>query len=156
MKGTIVQVSMTTGGLPRRAVAAARVGPLGLEGDVQRNRRFHGGPLRAVCLYSVEQLARLAAEGHAIGPGDLGENLTTRGLALEALAPGARLRAGSALLEITGAVPPCRTIARFFVDGRFGRAGGRAHPGEARLYARVIEPGSVAPGDPIEPVEPVD
>ena len=52
----------------------------GLEGDRQRDLRFHGGPLRAVSLYSLELIEALQAEGHPIAPGAMGENLTMAGV----------------------------------------------------------------------------
>ena len=50
--------------------------PAGLEGDRHRNRKLHGGPDRALCLFSLERIEALQAEGHPIEPGTLGENLT--------------------------------------------------------------------------------
>ncbi len=67
--GRIVQLSISAGGVPKRGVAEARVTRLGLEGDGHRDAEHHGGPERAVCLFSLEAIHALVAEGHAITPG---------------------------------------------------------------------------------------
>jgi MOSC domain-containing protein YiiM len=76
----IVQISVSPGGVPKRAVSSARVTTLGLEGDVQRDREHHGGPERALCLFSQERIRALQAEGHPVTPGSIGENVTLEGL----------------------------------------------------------------------------
>ena len=62
MPAHVVQLSRSRGGVPKLAVDEAIVTATGLEGDRQRDRRFHGGPERALCLYSddlIEQLGLL-------------------------------------------------------------------------------------------------
>lgn len=150
-RGTIVQVSVSGGGVPKLPVPQARVGPLGLEGDVQRNKIHHGGPDRAVCLYAMERLQTLATEGHPIAPGTIGENLTIAGLDWAEVVVGARLRVGAEVrLEVTVFAPPCRTIRQSFKDGDFNRISDKRHPGWSRAYARVLIPGLVRAGDPVE------
>jgi MOSC domain-containing protein YiiM len=149
--GRIVQLAISPGGVPKQAVASAEVGPLGLFGDGHTDLRWHGGPERAVCLYSVEQLERLRAEGHPVAPGALGENVTTSGLDLGALVPGDRLRLGSeVILEIASLVDPCPTIGHCFADGRFGRISPKTNAADARRYARVLQSGRLCAGDPVE------
>lgn len=144
----IVSVNVSNGGVPKLAVAAAAVTVNGLVGDRQRDLRYHGGPDRAVCLYSLEQIAALNGEGHSIAPGTLGENLTISGLDWPALAPGAVLDIGAeCTLESTAYAAPCKTIARSFSDGISTRIAQKVHPGWSRLYARVLRPGTVRPGD---------
>jgi MOSC domain-containing protein YiiM len=148
--GSIHQVSVSPGGVPKLPVERAHVGPLGLEGDAHRDTRHHGGPERAVCLYALELLQKLNAEGHPAFPGSMGENLTLSGLPWDRLAPGARLRIGDALLlQITSYTTPCANIAGSFADGGYKRVSSKLHPGESRLYARVLEPGVVHAGDPV-------
>lgn len=150
MSGRIVQLSISPGGVPKRAVPEATVGPLGLEGDEHTDRVEHGGPDRALCIYSVEQIARLVAEGNEVFPGALGDNVTTSGLDLAALEPGDRLQLGTDVeIEISWRVPPCKTIQRFFADRRFARISPKTHPEDARLYARVIRGGRVHTHDRI-------
>jgi MOSC domain-containing protein YiiM len=153
VSGIIVQLSISNGGVPKRAIEAAMVGPLGLAGDDHTDLRHHGGPERAVCFYSMELLEALAAEGHPVAPGALGENVTTRGLDLGALVPGDRLALGEAVVvEIASHAGPCQTIAHCFVERGYDRISHKRHPGSSRLYARVLAGGRVRKGDSVRKV----
>jgi MOSC domain-containing protein YiiM len=144
------QVSLSAGGVPKYAVPSAKVTAYGLTGDRQRNRNIHGGPDRAVCLYSIEIIEALRAEGHSIGPGSAGENLTLAGLDWAHLEPGDRLSLGADVqLEITSYTAPCRLNGQWFKDGKFERMAQGAHPGWSRLYARVLVEGIVHQGDQV-------
>ena len=135
--------------MPRARVTAA-----GVEGDAQANRTHHGRPWQAVCLWSAEVVAGLAAQGHPVGWGSTGENVTLQGLDWACVRPGVQLLVGSALLEVTMYAIPCRKNARWFTDGRFRRIAHEVSPGTSRVYARVLVDGVVAPGDAVllEPV----
>jgi MOSC domain-containing protein YiiM len=152
MAGRVVQVSVSPGGVPKRAIPVGRVGPLGLAGDRQRNRALHGGPDRALCVFAQEAIDALRGEGHPVEAGALGENLTVAGLDWAAVQPGARFRVGGVLIEVTSFTAPCRTIRGAFRDGDHGRVSQARHPGWSRVYARVLVPGEIRPGDPVEPV----
>lgn len=146
----IVGLQTSPGGVPKLAVESARVTPLGLAGDTQRDRRFHGGPDRALCLYSLECIERLRAEGHPIAPGCAGENVTIRGLDWAAVQPGRRYALGEAVvIEIASYTAPCRNIAACFADGRFNRISQKLRPGESRVYARVLHTGVLSVGDAV-------
>jgi MOSC domain-containing protein YiiM len=121
----------------------------GVEGDRQRDLRFHGGPDRAVTLYSFERIRALQAEGHPIAPGSIGENLTLSGLDWSALGPGTELLVGPALLQVTKAAAPCAKIAGSFLNDEFLRVSDKVHPGWSRLCARVLREGLVSVGDPV-------
>jgi MOSC domain-containing protein YiiM len=86
-RATIAQISISSGGVPKLAVPFARVTELGLEGDAHRDMTGHGGPERALCLFSLEQIRALQAEGHTVSPGAIGENLTVEGLDWERVTP---------------------------------------------------------------------
>ena len=147
----VARLNVSGGGVPKRPVERAVVGPLGVEGDRQANTEAHGGPERALCLYSLERIEALRAEGHSIGPGDAGENVTVAGLDWDAVAPGARLRLGADVrIEITRYTSPCRKIAASFADGDSSRISQQRHPGWSRVYARVLAGGALAPGDPVQ------
>ena len=73
--GKVVSINRSNGGVPKRPVAECRVSDTGLADDRQRDLHFHGGPNRAVCLYSLERIEALRSEGHPIAPGRIGENL---------------------------------------------------------------------------------
>ncbi len=149
--GRVVQVSVSPrGGVPKLPVAEAAVGPLGLAGDAVRYTKIHGGPERAVCLFSAELIARLRAEGHPVGPGTTGENLTLAGIDWPALAPGDVLAVGPDVrLQLTTRVEPCRTIRASFAGGQFKRIQPATHPAETRWYTRVLASGTVRPGDAV-------
>ena len=149
-RGRLESIQISNGGVPKQDVAAAiEVTLTGLSGDRQRDLRFHGGPDRAVCLFSQEQIEALRNEGHPIGPGTTGENLTISGLDWSFLRNGARLTVGEVKLEVTGPAHPCRNIAGSFADGDFSRLSAKLHPGRGRVYARVLAPGTIRPGDPV-------
>ncbi len=153
--GRVLQVNISRGGVPKLPVASAWVGPLGLEGDDHADRAEHGGPHRAVCLYSIEAIRRVQADGHPIFPGSAGENLTLEGIELGELGIGDRLAVGEQLtLEVASACNPCETIRGSFADGRFGRISILSHPRDSRLYARVLQEGAVRPGDPVHVLPP--
>lgn len=151
---TVASINVSGGGVPKHPRERAFVRATGVEGDSQRNLRYHGGPDRAVCLYSLDLIRALRTEGHPIGPGDIGENLTIAGVEWSAMAPGARVAIGGVLLELTSFADPCRNIAPFFDGGRILRVSHRRHPGWSRVYARVLEEGTIAVGDALTVVEP--
>jgi len=144
------QISVSDGGVPKLPVPEARITINGVAGDRQRNPDIHGGPDRAVCLFSLEVIEALQAEGHSIKPGSSGENLTIGGLDWAHLKPGDRLRIGDDVrLEIVKYTEPCRFNAQWFQDGNFNRINQKKHPGWSRLYARVLAEGVVRPGDSV-------
>jgi MOSC domain-containing protein YiiM len=148
--GAVVSVNLSNGGVPKRPRASCAVTAQGLEGDRQRDLRHHGGPDRAVCLYSQELIAALQAEGHPISAGTIGENLTLSGMAWHEMVPGARLDIGEVRVELTDYAAPCNNIAGSFQRRRFARVSEKAHPGWSRLYGRVLKEGTVRVGDRAE------
>jgi len=149
--GRVVSVNVSHGGLPKLPVASACVGTLGLDADGHDSPN-HGGPAAAVCLYSTEAIARVAADGHQAFPGAYGENLTLEGIDFSRLASGDRLSVGDdgLELELTREAAPCAKQERWFVDGAIERISANRHPEDARWYARVLAEGRVAPGDRVE------
>ncbi len=148
--GSIFQINVSRGGVPKRPVFEAAVGLRGLAGDAQTDTRHHGRPEQALCLFSVERLAILREEGHRVSPGATGENITTIDLDWRFVVPGARLRLGAEVtIEITDYAAPCWKNARWFVDGDFSRIDEHQHPGSGRVYARVLTTGTLRQGDPI-------
>ncbi|MCC6383190.1 MAG: MOSC domain-containing protein [Dehalococcoidia bacterium] len=149
--GTVVQVNVSAGGVPKLPVAEGLVGETGIAGDGHNNTEHHGGPERALCLYALERILALQSEGHAIAPGTAGENLTLSGLDWDQFVPGVRLRLGEAVLvEVTGYTTPCYKIEASFSDGDFNRIHHATHSGWSRVYARVLSGGLLRPGDPVE------
>jgi MOSC domain-containing protein YiiM len=147
----IVQISVSPGGVPKRAVPSARVTTQGVEGDAQRDREHHGGPHRALCLYSYERILALQAEGHPISPGSIGENLTIEGLDWSRVTPGSCLRLGADVLaQVTTYTAPCLNISASFRDRDQSRVSQKRHPGDSRVYARVLREGSLGSEDAVQ------
>ena len=148
--GTIHQISISKGGVPKTAILTAEVTPSGLAGDLHNDLKNHGGPERAVCLYSLERIQALQAEGHPIVPGAAGENVTVAGLDWEKVVIGTRLRLGSqVLLEVTRYTMPCNNIRNSFLDTDYSRISQNHYPGWSRVYTRVLQTGSIAAGDTV-------
>ncbi|SHL46474.1 MOSC domain-containing protein [Actinacidiphila paucisporea] len=136
---------------------------LGVEGDahlgatVQHLSRIAQDPtqpnLRQVHLIHAELFDELREAGYAVAPGDLGENVTTRGIDLLALPAGTRLRLGpDAVVEVTGLRNPCRQIDRFRT-GLLKQVVGHDESGavvrKAGVMAVVLAPGTLHPGDTV-------
>ncbi|MPY94822.1 MAG: MOSC domain-containing protein [Acidimicrobiia bacterium] len=136
---------------------------LGVGGDAHRGRtvqhrsRVARDPsqpnLRQLHLVHAELHDELTALGYEVGPGQMGENVTTRGLDLLSLPAGARLRLGaSAVVEVTGLRNPCRQlegVAAGLMAATLDRdeAGGLVR--KAGVMAVVRADGAVRPGDPV-------
>ena len=149
--GTIVSVNVSGGGVPKGRVAVAKVSRLGLQNDAQNDTKHHGGPERAVCVYSLERIRGLQAEGHPIEIGTVGENVTVEGIDWDLVVPGSHIRLGEQVrLEVASFTDPCKTIRESFIDGKFVRISQKLHPGWSRVYARVLSEGEIRSGDAVE------
>ena len=157
MQGTILQISISLGGLPKRAISEGLITPSGIQGDLQAHPSIHGGPRKAILLIASEVVDELAARGYPVFYGALGENLTTRGIRISDLRLGDQIRAGAALLEITEPRGPCTalhiygdSIKQEIYDARV-KARDHTSPlwGKSGFYARVLESGLVRPNDPV-------
>lgn len=146
MPGTLVQLNVSDGGMPKLPIPSARVTRVGVATDWQKNRKYHGGPDRAVCLFSEELYGWLREQG-VVGlfNGAIGENFTTRGIDLMALTVGDRLRVGAqCVVELTDVREPCRQLKKW--DERFPKL----IVGHSGWMARVVAEGEVKAGDAIE------
>jgi len=143
---------------------------LGVEGDahsgttVKHRSRVARDPsqpnLRQVHLVHAELHDTLKEQGFAVGAGQMGENVTTRGIDLLGLPTGARLRLGdTAIIEVTGLRNPCAQLDRI-QPGLMGATLERAADGslirKAGIMAVVLKGGDVRPGDPIRVELPAD
>lgn len=97
-EGSVVQLNISDGGLPKHPVSRALLTAGGIQGDRQRDRKHHGRPFQAVCVWSADVIDELLAAGHPIAPGCAGENVTLRGIDWESLRPGALVSVGEALM----------------------------------------------------------
>ncbi|MER5973596.1 MOSC domain-containing protein [Streptomyces sp. NPDC002055] len=137
---------------------------LGVEGDVhagvtvKHRSRVAQDPtrpnLRQVHLIHEELFTELRTAGFTVAPGDLGENITTRGIDLLGLPVGTLLRIGDeAVVEVTGLRNPCLQID-IFQEGLLKQVVGRDEAGnvvrKAGIMSVVTTDGTVRPGDTIE------
>ena len=161
----VVSVSLARGHrfFKRVALSIRLLAGLGVEGDahcgatVKHRSRVAVDPtvpnLRQVHLIQAELFDELADKGFDLAPGDLGENVLTRGIDLLALPRGARLAlGGDAVVELTGLRNPCSQIEKFRA-GLLAAVLDRAPDGslirKAGVMAVVITGGDVTPGDAI-------
>jgi MOSC domain-containing protein YiiM len=152
--GIVESINLSHGGVPKTSALEAWVTEDGLRGDHQDDPRYHGGPDRAVVLYSLDVIRALQQEGHPIAVGSTGENLTVSGVDWPALGPGATLQIGEVRLQITRYATPCGKVAGSFLKRRYARIDQKEHPGFSRLCARVLAGGVIRPGDPVILVSP--
>ena len=147
MSGVLHSINVSAGGVPKLARRSAAVRFGGVDGDRQRDLRYHGGPSRAVSLYSLELIHALRADGHAIDVGCIGENFTLAGVPWERMVPGVTLEVGTVQLELTSYAATYSNLLPYFAGGKFVRVAQKVHPGWSRLYARVLREGSMQVGD---------
>jgi MOSC domain-containing protein YiiM len=144
--GTVAQLNLSKGGVPKLATNAVDVGFRGVIGDLQRVRVHHGRPWQALCIYSAEVIEMLRFEGHPIRPGSVGENITVSGLDWSVVRPGVLLQIGGVLAHVQAYAEPCRSNAQFFTGGDFQRMNVDRGP-VSRIYATVVRPGRIQAGD---------
>lgn len=139
-------------GLPKVAVAAARATRAGLEGDfnLYRHQEAHDDPAMALLLVPLETLRELDREGWPVRPGDLGENVTTVGIAYDDFAPGRRFRVGEAELEVSKPCTPCDNLFLLpYVGTERGPEFLKVMLDRRGWYARVLLEGTIRTDDPI-------
>jgi len=163
MTGSIVQINVSPGGIPKRPTAEAEVTPEGIRGDSWAHPQIHGGPRQALLLITSEGIEELIGQGYPLYAGALGENLTVAGLDRREMRIGQRYRAGEVLIELTKIRSPCATLDVFgpaikqaVYDAQVN-AGDVSSPrwGLSGFYARVLRAGVVRPRDIIQLVDQV-
>jgi MOSC domain-containing protein YiiM len=149
--GILASINSSGGGVPKSRVSVAKVSRSGLLGDTQNDKKNHGGPERAVCVYSLERIRSLQQEGHPIDVGTAGENITLEGIDWDRIVPGVHLKLGDqVVLEVASFTSPCKTIKNSFIDERFVRISQKLYPGWSRVYARVLAEGEIRAGDHVK------
>jgi len=142
-------------GLPKPSVPEAFITFAGVSGDFNQYRHFEkkDDPTMALLIMPRETLAQLEREGWPVQSGDLGENITTEGIAYDAFAPGLRFRVGGAEFEVTKACTPCDNLYRLpYVGPTRGPEFLKVMLDRRGWYARVLREGWVRPGDRVEAV----
>jgi MOSC domain-containing protein YiiM len=161
--GSIIQVNISRGGVPKWPIEEGFLSPFGIEGDTHVHPQIHGGTRQAVLLICSEVIEALAAKGYPIYRGALGENLTIRGIDHKQLCAGQRFRAGQAVIELTRIRVPCSTLDIYGSDiqseiyDQEVRAGNTASPKWAMsgFYAAVVQTGAIRRDDIIALVDHV-
>ncbi|MBX9604237.1 MAG: MOSC domain-containing protein [Bryobacteraceae bacterium] len=163
MAGIVLQINVSRGGVPKRAIFEGVVTAEGLQGDSWAHPSIHGGPRQAVLILCQESIERLKELGYPVFAGALGENLTVQGIPRATLRAGQRYRAGDAILELTKLRRPCATldvygagIQKHLFDAQ-AKAGDPGSPLWAMggFYCSVVRGGVIRPGDPFVLLEQV-
>lgn len=155
MQGTIVQVNISLGGLPKRPIPEGFIANSGIRGDRQAHPEIHGGENKAILLIAAEVIEDLTARGYPLFFGAMGENLTTRGIDVRLIRIGDQIRAGGATIEITQPRGPCSQLdiygdsLKYEIYDKLVKQRDPTSPrwGMSGFYASVVEPGPVGPGD---------
>ena len=127
------------------------VGPLGVAGDQQYDTRHHGGEEQAVYAYAREDAQWWSEQlGYDVAPGRFGENLSTTGIDITGARIGERWQVGDdgLVLEVTSPRIPCRTFQGWMEESHWVKR--FTEHGAPGAYLRVVSPGTVAAGDPVE------
>jgi len=162
MPATVLQISVSRGGVPKKALTEAHATRDGVDGDRHANPQVHGGPMQAVLLITHEGTEELIAQGFPLFDGALGENITTIGLDRREVRVGQHWAIGDELIvEITKLRAPCKTLNVYnTVPGKsiqaavydsLAKTGDPASPvwGLGGFYASVVQPGLVRSGDAV-------
>jgi MOSC domain-containing protein YiiM len=158
---TVVQINISQGGVPKRAVPSSEVSRDGIVGDRWRHPQIHGGPYKAILLVTAEGIEELAAQGFPVYPGALGENLTTHGLDRRSLRLGQRYRIGEVVIELSEIRIPCGTLSVYGKGIRAAMYDGKTQAGDpaslrwglSGFYASVVRAGVIRAGDGISRVD---
>lgn len=155
MLGSVLQINVSPGGVPKFPIPEGRVTRLGIEGDAHRHPQFHGGPTRALLLISSEVIAALISEGYPLFYGALGENITMQGIDHLQMRTGQRYRLGEAVIELTKVRVPCTQLdvygpgIKAAIYDKQVKAEDPSSPRWAMsgFYTSVIQPGVVRQND---------
>lgn len=147
----VVSVNISGGGIPKTPVPEAQITLRGLAGDAHDHDK-HNTPMQAVSLIDEEDLDDLRREGFDVFPGATGENITVRGLNVDALAVGDRLvfsgdgGRGGVELELTKQRKPCYVLDA--IDPRLKEV----IVGRCGYLTKVLVEGTLRPGETVQVV----
>jgi MOSC domain-containing protein YiiM len=141
--------------IKQRIDGPVNVGPLGLEGDAQADRRVHGGPDKAVYAYPAARYPEWITDHPELASrfvaGGFGENLTVEGLIEDDLCVGDVHGIGTTRLQVCQPRQPCFKLALRFGSSRLPKA--MVRTGRSGWYYRVLTPGTLTGGDEIRLLE---
>jgi MOSC domain-containing protein YiiM len=136
-------------GLPKKPIDTASIGWKGIDGDVQSSRVHHGRPWQALCVWSIDALDALRAQGHPIAPGFAGDNITVSGIPADAFRPGAHFRIGTVRGFFSAYTIPCSQNNAWFQNNNIMAMSHTKGP-HSRIYAMVTRTGDIRVGDTFE------
>jgi len=141
--GTVLSLNIsTTKGQKKTPVDSVEMSLKGIVGDA------HAGDWhRQVSLLADENIDAMRGKGVELRPGDFAENITTRGVDILSWPVGQRFRVGTAVMEMTQVGKECHN------DCEIRKKVGDCIMPREGVFARVLEPGTISVGDPIEPVD---
>ena len=146
----IFQINVSQGSKPKLPIHDDLVTITGLASDKQSNKEKHGGPERALCLFSLEKIIEIQKAGIAVFPGAMGENITFAELDLGKLKIGDKLQLGEkVVIEVSKVTGPCKNISKFYTENTDHNIDEETFRSWSRLYARVIIEGIVHIGDKV-------
>jgi MOSC domain-containing protein YiiM len=138
---TVVSVNISPGGIPKTPVPSGRVTVGGIAGDGHDHEK-HNTPIQAISLIDVEDLDDLRAERFDVGPGATGENVTLRGLDVDALDVGDHIAfSGGVRVELTKRRKPCYVLDAISPELK------KVIVGRCGFYAKVLATGTIASGE---------
>lgn len=146
--------TLSTGIFKKPVAGEVEAGERGLAGDDQADKSVHGGPDKAIYVYSDDDYAwwREQLVGRELPPGEFGENLTVSGLRGDSVSVGDTLRIGDdsrgTLVQVTQPRTPCLKLGVKMQMPAFVKLFHQA--GRPGFYLRVLEPGVVQVGDAIQ------
>jgi len=154
-KAQILKPSSEYTGIYKQAVSRVEVDELGIKGDVQVDKRYHGGPDKALHQYSLPSYQRIieayAELENVAVPGSIGENITIAEMAEATVCIGDKYRFGTVLVQVSEPRRPCWKINAIFKQSDLTAFIERE--GITGWYYRVLEAGEISVGDTAELVE---
>ena len=154
-KAQILKPSSEYTGIYKQPVSFVEVDELGIQGDVQVDKRYHGGPDKALHQYSLSSYRRIIEayaelDGVAV-PGSIGENITIAEMSEATVCIGDKYRFGTVLVQVSEPRRPCWKINAIFEKSDLTAFIERE--GITGWYYRVLEAGGISLGDTAELVE---
>lgn len=140
----VLSINISKGGIPKFPIESVYISKKGLEGD-KHNHEKHYRLTQAVCIQDIERLEELCVKGYPLKPGTAGENITVRGLNVNALPVGTVLEfSGGVVLEIARTRPTCYVMDQ--IHPKLKEDATDRHG----MYAKVLKEGLLTVGEGIQ------